>query len=136
MARSWIRMLHQLLEVPAGGQLLVLFHCAKVGSTVGAVRIEAHSFPWCQRVKKKIYFQNVYFWLFESRLVSASFSQGTESKITTFLESAWKMSTTVPTFHLSVTLSSGNKFDLKIGKISSKTMFFRWSTPTKSIQWP
>lgn len=71
----------------AEGQLLVLLHCAKLpgqDSTVGAIRIVAHSFPWCQWVKKKTFFDNANFCLFEDRLASAALAQGVASKTTIF----------------------------------------------------
>ena len=63
------------------------------------------------------------------------FSKNTMWKTTTFLESTWKMSSTVSFFYFSRTLLSGGKMDLKIGKSFSKTTFFRCSASTEMIQW-
>ena len=92
-------------------------------STVDAIRIRT-LFPLVpegtKKKKKKIFFQNVHYWLFENRIVSAEFSQGASSIITTLLQSTRKISFAVSTFNFSVTSFSGDEFGLKIGTIFLK----------------
>lgn len=56
-----------LLGVPAGGQFLVLLYCVliRLDGKCYTMRIVAHSFLWSHGAKKKVYFKNVYFWLWK-----------------------------------------------------------------------
>ena len=111
--------MHQLFErYPLQGSYWCYFLMTRQES------ISRHYFfPWYQGAKKKNCFQNVHFWLFHKRLVSAALSQGAPLKTVTFFGKTWKISYKIPAFHFSVTSSSGGKFNLKIGKIFSELRF-------------
>ena len=101
---------------------------------VGALRIGAHSFFWCQGAKKKdlyskcslLFFEN----RFENRNGKQEFSKVLLLKITKYLKNEWKMSSTVPIFNF----TPGVELVLKIDKILLRITFFQSFTSPKMIQ--
>ena len=82
-------------------------------STLGDIRIVAHSSPWCQGAKKENLFSN--FLLFFDFLKKVT-------KCSTFPRCCAKNNYEVyrSEFYFSLTSSSGDELDLKISKIFSK----------------
>ena len=79
-------------------------------------------FAWGQR--KKIYFQNVHFWLFENRLVKAALSQSAAFKTTTFLKRKLRISSVVPAFHFLWHHLQGTNWTWKLAKVLQKLRFY------------
>ena len=69
MVDSWMCVQHHLFWGHAGGQILVLLHCVKLGLDGRCDRCGKEKMAK-KVAKKKVYFQNIQFWLFDfSRLL-------------------------------------------------------------------